>query len=194
VIESKVLVIRAHPDAGHGHFGDALAERYADAAGASGLETRVITLNQLDFPLIDSASTWRAPEAPADIERAQNDIRWCTHMTFFYPLWLGDMPALLKGFLEQVMRPDFAFSEPEGKMPVKMLTGRSARLVVTMGMPAFVYRAFYRAHSVKNLRRNILLFSGVKPVRTSLVGMVEGSDRHRQKWLDKMARLGSSGR
>lgn len=191
--KKKILVIHAHPDAGHSHFGDALAERYAGAAGAAGLETRRLTLNRLDFPLIDSASSWRAPEVPADIERAQNDIRWCDHMAFFYPLWLGDMPALLKGFLEQVLRPDFAFSEPEGRMPEKLLTGRSARLVVTMGMPAFVYRAFYRAHSVKNFRRNILLFSGIRPVRTSLVGMVEGSDRHRRKWLARMTRLGGAG-
>lgn len=193
-MKKKVLVVQAHPDAGHGHFGDALGERYADAAEAGGLTTRILTLNRLDFPLIDSAAAWRAPEVPPDIKRAQDDIRWCDHMVFFYPLWLGDMPALLKGFLEQVLRPDFAFSEPEGKMPEKLLKGRSARLVVTMGMPAFFYRAFYRAHSVRNFRRNILLFSGVKPVRASLVGMVEGSDRHRQKWLDKMARLGSNGR
>jgi len=189
----KILVIHAHPDAGHGHFGDALAECYAGAAETNGLETRTLALNELAFPLIDSATKWRTPEVPPDIERAQHHIRWCNHMTFFYPLWLGDMPALLKGFLEQVMRPDFAFNEPKGKMPEKLLTGRSARLVVTMGMPAVFYRAFYRAHSVKNFRRNILLFSGIKPVRTSLVGRVEGSDRHRQKWLDKMTRLGSSG-
>lgn len=189
----EILVIQAHPDAGHGHFGDALAERYTDAAREAGLKVRTIALNQLDFRLIDSAATWRAPEVPTDIGRAQNDIRRCRHMVFFYPLWLGDMPALLKGFLEQVLRPDFAFSEPRGKMPEKLLTGRSARLVVTMGMPAFVYRTFYRGHSVKNFRRNILLFSGIKPVRSSLVGMVEGSDRHRRKWLDKMSRLGRAG-
>ena len=189
----KILVINGHPDAGHGHFGDALAERYAAAADENGLETRFLALNRLTFPLIDSASTWRAPEAPPDIEAAQSDVEWCDHMTFFYPLWLGDMPALLKGFLEQLLRPNFAFSEPKGKMPEKLLTGRSARLVVTMGMPALVYRAFYRAHSVKNFRRNILVFSGIKPVRSSLVGMVEGSDRHRRKWLDKMSRLGGAG-
>lgn len=189
----KILLIHAHPDAGHGHFGDALAERYARAAGESGQETRTITLSQLDFPLIDSAATWRESEVPPDIKRAQDAIHWCNHMVFFYPLWLGDMPALLKGFLEQVLRPDFAFSEPKGKMPVKLLKGRSARLVVTMGMPALFYRTFYRAHSVKNFRRNILLFSGIKPVRTSLVGLVEGSDRHRRKWLDKMSRLGGAG-
>jgi len=63
VSKRRVLVVHAHPDAGHGHFGDALVERYAEASSSGGLETRVITLNQLDFPLIDSASSWRAPEA-----------------------------------------------------------------------------------------------------------------------------------
>lgn len=191
---SKILIIQGHPDAGHSHFGDALAQSYASAAESGGLETRTVTVNRLEFPLLDSAATWRAPEVPADIRRAQTDIRWCDHLAFFYPLWMGAMPALLKGFLEQVMRPDFAFSEPKGKIPEKLLTGRSARLVVTMGMPAVVYRAFYRAHSVKSFRRNMLLFSGIKPVRTSLIGMVEGSDRHRRRWLDKMSRLGRAGR
>ncbi len=189
----NILVINAHPDAGNSHFGDALAEHYASAAKGAGLETRMLTLNELQFPLLDSPTTWRAPEAPVDIQQAQDDIRWCDHMTFFYPLWMGDMPALLKGFLEQVMRPNFAFTEPQGKMPEKLLTGRSARLVVTMGMPAFFYRAFYRAHSVKSFRRNVLLFSGIRPVRTSLIGMVEGSARQRQKWLDKMSAAGRKG-
>jgi len=192
-LTQKILVLNAHPDAGNGHFGDALAERYASGATAAGMKTRMLIVNELQFPLLDSATSWRAPEAPADIRQAQDDIRWCDHLAFFYPLWMGDMPALLKGFLEQVMRPNFAFTEPQGKMPEKLLTGRSARLVVTMGMPAFFYRTFYRAHSVKSLRRNVLLFSGIKPVRTSLVGMLEGKDRHRQKWLDKMTRLGGKG-
>ncbi|MEX0915449.1 MAG: NAD(P)H-dependent oxidoreductase [Wenzhouxiangellaceae bacterium] len=190
----RMLVVQAHPDAGHGHFGDALAARYVESAEAAGHSVRLQTLNQLDFPLLDSAATWRSPDVPADIAAAQSDIRWCDHLAFFYPLWMGDMPALLKGFLEQVMRPDFAFSEPKGRMPVKLLTGRSARLVVTMGMPAFFYRSFYRAHSVRSFRRNVLKFSGIKPVRSSLVGMVEGSDGHRSRWLHRMARLGAAGR
>ncbi|MBS3744457.1 MAG: NAD(P)H-dependent oxidoreductase [Wenzhouxiangellaceae bacterium] len=190
----KILVVHAHPDAGHDHLGDALAENYAEAADTAGHEVRFQVLNRLDFPLLESAAAWRSPDIPPDIEAAQSDLQWCDHVAFFYPLWMGDMPALLKGFLEQVMRPDFAFTEPKGRMPAKLLTGRSARLVVTMGMPAFFYRSFYRAHSVKSFRRNMLKFAGIKPVRTSLVGMVEGSKRHRRRWLERMRRLGRAGR
>ncbi|MDT8410064.1 MAG: NAD(P)H-dependent oxidoreductase [Wenzhouxiangellaceae bacterium] len=104
------------------------------------------------------------------------------------------MPALLKAFIEQTLRPGFAFDEPHGRPPRKLLVGRSARLVVSMGMPALIYRTFYRAHSVKCLSRNILKFSGFKPVRTSLVGAVESGTRHRQAWLDRMQKLGSAAR
>ena len=78
---------------------------------------------------------------------------------------------------------------------MKRLTGRSARVVVTMGMPAFVYRWFYRAHCLKNLERNVLKFCGIAPVRSSLIGMVEGSDgRRRTRWLVRMRKLGKAGR
>ena len=36
-------------------------------------------------------------EPPADIRAAQDDIRWAEHVVLIYPLWLGTMPALLKG-------------------------------------------------------------------------------------------------
>ena len=87
---------------------------------------------------------------------AQADIAWAEHLVLLFPLWLGDMPALVKGFLEQVARPGFAF-KAEGSNPFahKGLAGRSARVVVTMGMPALLYRWYFRAHSVKSLERNI---------------------------------------
>jgi putative NADPH-quinone reductase len=93
------------------------------------------------------------------------------------------MPALLKGFLEQLFRPSF----------VRTLKGRSARVVVTMGMPSLVYRWFFRAHGVKNLRRNILKFCGFGPVRESLIGMVEGKPSSREAWLKRMEELGRQG-
>jgi putative NADPH-quinone reductase len=77
--------------------------------------------------------------------------------------------------LEQVFRPGFAFGSPERRgLPKKLLAGKSARIVVTMGMPAFFYRLYYRAHSLKSLERNILAFVGIKPVRATLLGNVEG--------------------
>src|SRR5580692_10881890 len=64
-------------------------------------------------------------------------------------------------------------------------TGHSARLVVTMGMPALIYRWYFRAHGVRGLERTVLRFAGMKPVRETLFGMVDAaSAAKRGKWLD----------
>ena len=77
-----------------------------------------------------------------------------------------DHAGLLKAFLEQALRPGFAFDE-SSRMPRKLLKGRSARIVVTMGMPAFVYRWYFGAHGLRSLERNILGFCGIRPIRAS---------------------------
>ena len=60
-----------------------------------------------------------------------------------------------------------------------------------MGMPALVYRWYFRAHSLRALERNILGFVGIAPVRETLVGSVEGLDEaERKEWLAKLAALG----
>lgn len=103
------------------------------------------------------------------------------------------MPALLKGFLEQIARPGFAFEREGSKAAFtkKGLTGRSARVVVTMGMPALLYRWYFRAHSIKSLERNILGFVGIKPVHETLIGMAASLDEaDARKWLEKLQRMG----
>ncbi len=75
------------------------------------------------------------------------------------------------------------------------LKGRSARIVVTMGMPTLAYRWYFRAHSLKSLERNILKFAGIAPVRESLFGMVENvSPARRSRWLEQMQDHGAAGR
>lgn len=77
---------------------------------------------------------------------------------------------------------------------MKELSGRSARVVVTMGMPATVYRLYFRAHGVKSLERNILGFVGIAPVHETLVGNV-GNMRPEQfeTWRGKLEALGQRG-
>ena len=107
------------------------------------------------------------------------------------------MPALLKAFLEQALQPGFATAKPEeaGRMWKKLLTGKTARIVVTMGMPVFIYRWYFRAHGLKNLKRSILGLCGIGPIRETLIGMIEASDNTaREKWLVKMRALGGEGR
>lgn len=188
----RILIIQGHPDVSSLHFGHALAESYAEAARAAGHSVQTVTVAQLDFPLLRSKAEWETGPLPPSLKPAQEAIAWSEHLVFFFPLWLGGMPALLKGFLEQVARPGFALSSMEGKsLPKKLLAGRSARLVVTMGMPAVVYRWIFRAHSIKALERNILGFVGIAPIHESLIGMVEGEAKGRERWLARMRQLGA---
>lgn len=190
---TRILIIDGHPDGDPGRLNHALADAYAEGAQEAGHEVRRIAVAGLDFPLIRSRREWEEDEPPPAIRAAQEDVRWAQHIVFLYPLWLGDVPALFKGFLEQVARPGFAIGSREGPGG-GLLKGRSARVVVTMGMPGFFYSLFYRAHSLKSLERNILKFAGLGPVRHSILGMVEGKPERRAKWLEDMRRLGGAGR
>lgn len=191
----RILVIQGHPDAGQQHLCHSLEDAYAKGAMAGGHEIKRINVAKLDFPLLRSQYEWEKGELPNSLIEVQEAIKWSEHMLFFFPLWLGDMPALLKGFLEQVARPGFAFSG-EGKNPLahKALSGRSARVVVTMGMPAVLYRWFFLAHSIRSLERNILGFVGIKPVKETLIGMAGNMDAEAVKNLmNKLENLGKNG-
>lgn len=189
----RILLVQGHPDGVTRHLGHALEDAYAQGAEAGGHEVRRVAVAALDFPLLRSQHAWEAGDLPAVLLPAQQAIAWAQHIVLFFPLWLGDMPALLKGFLEQVARPGFAFTA-KGDNPYgqKGLTGRSARVVVTMGMPALLYRWYFRAHSVKSLERNILGFVGISPVRETLIGQVDKLDAAGvEAWFAKLRKAGA---
>jgi putative NADPH-quinone reductase len=191
---SAITLIQGHPDPAGGHLCHGLAEAYRRGAEQGGFEVHMIEVAQLDFPLIRNKEDFEHGERPACIREAQAKIQASAHLVLVYPLWLGTLPALLKGFLEQVFRYDFAFEQQENGRFDKKLVGRSARIVVTMGMPALAYRWFYGAHSLKGIERNILKFAGIRPVRESLFGLVENVDAaKRARWLAEMERLGRAG-
>jgi putative NADPH-quinone reductase len=187
----RILVIDGHPDPAGEHFVHGLAAAYREAALAAGHDVRTIAVGSLDFPLLRSPEDFQKGRPPPAIESAQADIEWAKHLAIFYPLWLGSMPAAVKGFFEQALRPGFAFGPARGRgLPAQKLKGRSARVVVTMGMPTLFYRWFYRAHSLKSFERNILHFCGIRPVRATVVGMVENSAA-RERALAAMRRYGA---
>ena len=193
---TRILILQGHPDAGAPHLCHALAESYAAGAREAGHELRQLDVARLDFPLLRSQQDWEHGALPEGLRQAQDDIAWAQHLLIVFPLWLGEMPALLKGFLEQVARPGFAF-KAEGGNPFgrKGLQGRSARVLVTMGMPALVYRYYFRAHSLRSLERNILGFVGIAPVHETLIGGVDqlGAEGV-ARWQAQLRRLGADGR
>lgn len=190
---SRIVIIQGHPTPAGAHFCHALAQTYATGAGAGGHEVRCIDVAELDFPVLRSKSDWEDAAPPAAIADAQATLAWAEHLVIIYPLWLGGMPALLKGFLEQALRPTFlAGTSERGASWQTTLKGRSSRTIVTMGMPAFVYRWYFGAYSLRSLKRSILGLVGVGPNRHMLIGSVETmGEGKRQKRLDAVRRLGT---
>jgi putative NADPH-quinone reductase len=191
-MNKRILLIQGHPDTSSERLCANLLNAYCEGATLAGHEVRVLNVGELDFPLLRTQLDWEKGSVPQSLVQAQQDIHWAQHLVLFFPLWLGDMPALLKGFLEQVARPGFAFTA-EGNNPFahKGLKGRSARVLVTMGMPALIYRWYFRAHSLKSLERNILGFVGIGPINETLIGMVGNMEvKTANKWFKKMQQLG----
>jgi putative NADPH-quinone reductase len=192
----RIAIIQGHPDAQARHFGHALADEYAKGCEDGGHEVRRLEVARLEFPFLRTKEEFEQGTPSDSIKQAQDAIKWADHLVIIYPLWLGSMPALLKAFLEQVFRPGFAFEyQKSGGMAKKLLTGKSARIVVTMGMPAFVYRWVFGAHSLKSLQRNTLWFCGIGPIKATLIGSIEGmNEKQRMGWLDEMRGLGQLGK
>ena len=128
-------------------------------------------------------------------------LRWAEHWVFVFPLWHGTMPALLKGFLEHIFRPGFAMDyarNPAGdrdasRFPKRLLAGRSARIVVTMGMPVLFYRWYFGAYGIRSFERSMLRFAGIKPIRESFYGLAFADDKKRARWIEDMRRHGERG-
>lgn len=190
-MSKHILIIQGHPDSDRRRYGYRLSDAYKHSAREAGFKVKEIYVADIHFSLVKSYNDFYKQPAPASLRKYQEMIVWADHLVIFYPLWLGGMPALLKGFFEQVLRPGIAFEEAGNKMPKKLLKGKSARVVVTMGMPAFAYRWFYRAHSLKSLKRNILYLCGIRPVCSSLIGLIENKDpANRDRWIKKMQAFG----
>lgn len=189
-MSKRILLIQGHPDATGPHLCHALASAYCDGAQAAGHTVRQVYVAQLDFPLLRSQKDFETGVVPASLKPVQDDLLWAEHLVIFFPLWAGDMPALLKGFFEQLMRPSFCGAHVTF-FDKKVLSGRSARVVVTMGMPAAIYRWYFRAHSIKSLERNLLGIVGIAPVHETLIGLTGNiKPEDATKWLAKLKRLG----
>ena len=191
-----IAVIQGHPDAQGRHYCHALAEAYATGAREAGHAVETIDIAHLEFPFLRSRDDVEHGSVPDAIREAQAVLTRSDHIVLIYPVWNGAMPALLKGFLEQTFRSTFIFpdAKPGERLGFssyfsqrKALTGKSGRVIATMQMPAFVYRWYFHPHPEKNTLR----LGGIRPIRESLIGLVEAPDpRKRQQWLARMRTLG----
>ena len=160
----NVLVIVGHPRAGS--LCHALAEQYMLGAAEAGATLERLDLRELSFSRdVDERDMSQQPTEP-DIAVARRLLEWAHHVVFVYPTWWGTMPSLLKGFLDRVLLPGFAFRHADNAFGyVGLLKGRSAHVITTMDTPGLVYRFVYGSPGHKAMKRATLGFCGIAPVR-----------------------------
>jgi putative NADPH-quinone reductase len=192
----RILIVQGHPDCRRPHLCHALAQAYAEGAGDAGHEVDVVEPARLVFPLLSSPAEWQHGTLPPQLVEVQEAIRQADHVVLMYPLWLGDMPAVLKGFLEQVARPGFNLASPGIRLSGDgSLRGRTARVVVSTPVAAPVYRWLHGAHSLKLVRRSIFAPAGIAPMRATVVGNTDAlSEQEVARWCGRLRRLGARAR
>jgi putative NADPH-quinone reductase len=170
-VPKRIAIIQGHPDAGGHHLLHAMADSYAEGAAAAGHDVQRIEVAKLEFPILRTQADFETGTVPPTLAQAQEGMRWAEHWVFLFPLWHGTMPALFKGFLEHIFRPGFAMEYDQKGFPKRLLAGRSARIIVTMGMPVMLYRWYFGAFGLRGFEQSMLSFAGIKPIRENLYGL-----------------------
>ena len=186
----RIMIVVGHPQ--KSTLCEALGNAYKNGAERAGHEAKIFHLADMRFDPILREGYRREQVLEPDLRAAYDALAACDHLVLVFPLWCGDMPALLKGFIERILQPDLIAREnSEHAMNWSIFKNKTARIVMTMGMPVSIYRFWYRGHALKLLTRNILNFIGIKPVRHTLFGMV-GTSKHqaRDEWIEQVRRLG----
>lgn len=189
----NILIIDCHNVATS--FCTALSAAYEEGAREAGHELKTLNLRDMDLDKYLRYGHEKKYIPEGDVLRAQELISWCHHMVYVYPTWWAGPPALTRLFFEMTFSPGFAFKYHERhKKSVswdKLLTGKSARIISTMDAPTWYYRWIIGDPGGKIMKRGILGFSGVKPVKASYFGSVKLSTfKQREEWLRVACNLG----
>ncbi len=189
-MRKRILVILGHPN--NDSFCGAIANSYIEGVKASGNEVQLISVGDLSFDPVLRKGYGPIQELEPDLVAGQAAIAWAQHIVFVYPIWWGAMPALLKGFIDRVFLPGFAFNYREGsRFWDRMLSGRSAHLFVTMDTPPWYFRWVFRMPGHNQMKRTILEFCGIKPVTIVSLGPIKGSTQQkREGWLAQVKAYG----
>jgi len=186
----NILIINGHPD--KDSYCNALAEAYYSGAKQNAAKIKIVHLKDLDFDLNLKKGYKEEQELEPDLQMMQKEILKANHLVFVYPNWWGTYPALLKGFIDRTLLPGFAFKFNENsRYQDKYLEGKSARVIVTMNAPPWYYSFAYKKPGHNSMKKIILKFCGIKPVKITTIGSVKlSNDIKRKNWLEKVEKLG----
>jgi NAD(P)H dehydrogenase (quinone) len=186
----KILIINGHPNSESFNF--AIAEAYKKGVIKSGAPVETITIAELKFNPNLKFGYQKRTELEPNLVNAWNKIQNANHLVWIHPVWWGGLPAITKGFIDRLFLPGMAFQYRENSVWWdKLLKGKTAHIITTLDQPGWYYRLVYARPSVNQLKKCILEFCGIKPVKVTYIGIVKtANEAQREKWLQKIHDLG----
>lgn len=187
----NVLIINGHPN--KASFCHALQESYKEGAVSAGYVVEEIALSEMDFSPNLRFGYSKRTELEPDLLTAWEKIQRADHLVWIFPAWWAGMPALLKGFVDRLFLPGFAFEYQEkSPFPKPLLKGKTSEIIITMDTPVWYYKLVYKNCGVHMLKKCVLDFCGVKNKRvTYLTAVKDSTQEKREGWLRLLKSLGA---
>ena len=189
----KILVLLGHPQPGS--FNHALAAKVVSTLEENGHE---VVFHDLHAEGFDPVMT--AAEIPTDGSVAPEIARHCAELAaaegivVVHPNWWGQPPAILKGWIDRVVRPEVAYRFLEGDsgegVPEGLLKAKTAIVLNTSNTrPKRELTVFGDPLEVLWVRC-VFAFCGVEDVRRRAFGVVVTStEDERTAWLDEATEM-----
>ncbi|MEJ0106799.1 MAG: NAD(P)H-dependent oxidoreductase [Bacteroidota bacterium] len=176
----NIYLLLAHPD--KESFNGQLADAYGQEAIRKGHQVRRQNLEDMQFDPILWKGYKEVQKMEPDLKQAQQNILWCDRWVTIYPVWWGSVPALFKGFLDRVLLPGYAFKHHlKDPFSDKLLKGRSAEVITTSDAPGWWLWWQYRNSDINTIKRGVLKFCGISPVKLIRIGRIRYLDEQQRK-------------
>jgi putative NADPH-quinone reductase len=183
----NILIVLAHPDAAS--FNHALAAAAARAAREQGHAVVLHDLHAEGFdPLLSAAEFSKDAPLEPSLRRHCDDLAAADGIVVVHPNWWGQPPAILKGWIDRVVRPGIAYAFQEGDsgegVPVGLLRARTAVVLNTSNTPAEREQQALGDPLESIWKRCVFGLCGVHDVRRRTYGVVVTSTPERRaRWL-----------
>ncbi|MDZ4072371.1 MAG: NAD(P)H-dependent oxidoreductase [Sediminibacterium sp.] len=186
----KILIINGHPNKESLNF--AFAAAYKKGALETNAEVKELVIANLHFNPNLTFGYQKRTELEPDLLHAWEQILWADHLVWIHPVWWGGLPAIMKGFIDRLFLPGFAFQYKENSVFWdKLLKGKTARIITTLDQPSWYYWLVYGRPSVNQLKKSTLQFCGIDPVKITYYGIIKNStDRKRRQWISEVEKMG----
>lgn len=187
----KALLIVAHPD--KASFNHAIAQTCASVIAANGHEVVSRDLYAEQFnPLLPAAEFARDAVLTAEVRRHCEELAQADGIVIVHPNWWGQPPALLKGWIDRVVRPGVAYEFQEGDqgegVPRGLLKSRCAIIFNTSNTEPARERSVFGDPLEVIWKNCVFGLCGVPAIhRRMFAVVVTSSVAERKAWLSEVA-------